>query len=914
MTAILERRGEALSLWARFCEWVTSTENRLYVGWFGVIMIPTLLTAVSVYIIAFVAAPPVDIDGIREPVSGSLLYGNNISAPLCFSFGPKRDDRLNPASSAPGSGWLVTVTPYSAPTEHSMPGKHYKRPVPKDLLECKQKILWLKLICLNRSFGAKATHQRNPGDATLETQFLRAVSCQPAVRYSTRGDLCHGLMMCQRRVKEISEMTMSQSNGTNRKPKEFTNHRRNFVSDYRRMRGTVGSTGVKSMRGHRETELRVTESQRIGKSAVDGELVVPQARVKPVTERGSDESCKAQKNALDGEDSSRQVQTVVKRWVGYEKASRGAKVPRRFAKVTKYAKYKNHVFDKLYQLMLDPTMYDHAYHAIKSNPGMMTPGITPETLSGWSAEEVDRIIKKLRDESFQFARARTKIIPKPSGGERVLKIASPRDKMVQKVMTLILQEIYEPTLSDRSYGHRLDLGPHNALKSIERRYQASRWFIEGDIAQCFDSIDHHNLIGLLRRKIKDERFIRLVWKALRAGVLDEHRVPKGCIIGTPQGSILSPILSNIMLHEFDTYVDGVLVPRYNRGVKRRQTRAYTRAMASSRRHSKTYRASGNPEALVKAKAARKLAQSLPSVDPYDPNFRRLTYIRYADDWLIGFAGPYHEAELIKEACLDRLARMRLTLNLDKTKITKASRGATYLGAVIHVPLNQQRFKAGSRLKSRANLGVRLNAPIRAIIGKFADAGYCDRDGRPKPRMTLYAASKDEIVQIYTAALLSYLNHYSYADNRQRMANSMWSIMRNSCAKVLAAKLKLRTVRQVLKKFGRRLNRGGGSGFMDLRKPIDAFKVRFKLGKRHTRSPLYRSASNVIRLRDARCIDCTSKKHVEMHHVRGLKDLNKRLDLISRVMAARSRKQAPLCRRCHRARHIMLNKLRRRRST
>jgi photosystem II P680 reaction center D1 protein len=77
MTAILERR-EASSLWARFCEWVTSTENRLYVGWFGVIMIPTLLTAVSVYIIAFVAAPPVDIDGIREPVSGSLLFGNNI--------------------------------------------------------------------------------------------------------------------------------------------------------------------------------------------------------------------------------------------------------------------------------------------------------------------------------------------------------------------------------------------------------------------------------------------------------------------------------------------------------------------------------------------------------------------------------------------------------------------------------------------------------------------------------------------------------------------------------------------------------------------------------------------------------------------------------------------------------------------
>jgi photosystem II P680 reaction center D1 protein len=77
MTAVLSNRGTS-SLWARFCEWITSTENRLYIGWFGVLMIPCLLTATSVFIIGFIAAPPVDIDGIREPVSGSLLYGNNI--------------------------------------------------------------------------------------------------------------------------------------------------------------------------------------------------------------------------------------------------------------------------------------------------------------------------------------------------------------------------------------------------------------------------------------------------------------------------------------------------------------------------------------------------------------------------------------------------------------------------------------------------------------------------------------------------------------------------------------------------------------------------------------------------------------------------------------------------------------------
>jgi group II intron reverse transcriptase/maturase len=622
-------------------------------------------------------------------------------------------------------------------------------------------------------------------------------------------------------------MTMVPYNGTNRKPKELEFQRRSLGFGLKGTRGTMGSTDVHRGEGASTKPMH-------NHMTVDGGPVVPEARVMPTTERGPGKPRKSTANASVDEATSQEVSTLVICWSNQEKDYRGVIVPRKFAKITKYARNKESTFDHLYQLMLDPAMYDHAYHAVKSNPGMMSPGVTPETLNSWSAEAVDRIIEKLRNESFQFTTARTKVIPKPSGGKRVLKIASPRDKVVQKVMALILQEIYEPIFSDWSFGFRENRGPHDALRSIERRYTGARWFIEGDIEQRFDSIDHHRLVQLLRKKVKDERFIILIWKALRAGALDEHRVPKDCIIGTPQGSILIPVLSNIMLHEFDAYMTQVLIPKHNRGIRRRVNPIYHRTMESSRRHAARYTMAHHPEDLTLAKAERKLAQSLPSTDPFDLDFRRLTYVRYADDWLIGFVGPRCEARQIKDDCRDRLLDLGLILHNHKTKITRASEGCAYLGARIHVPRNQERFKAGSRLKAKAVLGVRLNAPIKEIIGKFANAGYCDRNGRSKPRFSLYAYSKDEIVATYDKALSSYLNYYGYADNRKPMASAMWTIMRNSCAKLLAAKFKLRSVRQVLRRYGRRLG-GNGPGLMDIRQPIKAFRVAFKLGKRRKRA-------------------------------------------------------------------------------
>jgi len=871
-------------------------------------MIPTLLTATSVFIIAFIAAPPVDIDGIREPVSGSLLYGNNISAPRRSLTGSKRNGTSITVSAAPDLGWRVTLTPETAPTESSMSGKHYGGTASSSLPGCKQTNLWTRLYCLMQAV------MESPA-----AQSLCAVSFQPAVGCDSRGDPSATSMMCAALDSGVSKSTMSGLNGMNGSPKGSTPILKSlsltpsfmeglcFGIGFRRSKRTLGSP----LHLTRRTLLCLANNRGDGGPVVPEELSSARLRTtgdKP-PERGPGKHDESKRDApAKGDPSlSPEAEAIINRWKLREGAYKGVEIPSRFVKVIYRGKYnKNSVFDNLYPLVLSPAMIDIAYGKVKSNPGMMTPGTTPETLSGWGKEHVDSLISKLADESFQFSRARLVEIPKPQGGVRGIKVASPRDKVVQRVIADILEAIYEPAFSKCSFGFRPLLGCHDTLRYVVKHYQSSRWFIEGDISKCFDEIDHNILVGIMRRRIKDEKFIRLIWKALRAGFLDSSKVPQDCLLGTPQGSIVSPILCNIIMNEFDTYIEETLKPQYTRGTSRRQPPAYKSLMAGANLFDKKYQRTKDPADLKGAQIRRAKAQLMPSMDPVDPNFRRLLYVRYADDWLIGFAGPYCEAVEIRELCRDFLSSIKLRLSIEKTLITKGVSGCTFLGARVHVPLNEQRFRKAKRL-SRATLGVRLNAPLDRVIRKLATAGYCTKTGIPTPRMSLYAASKEEIVVNYGAVIRGLLNYYSFADNYPRLASSVFYILRNSACKVLAAKLKLKTVRQVLLKFGFYLNKDGGSPLPNFK----SAKVRGELFKRNpsTRIPLYRKALLTIRLESMECAVCGSTYKVEMHHVRALKDLNKRLDPVSRAMAARNRKQIPLCRVHHMAQHVNLNMVR-----
>jgi len=194
--------------------------------------------------------------------------------------------------------------------------------------------------------------------------------------------------------------------------------------------------------------------------------------------------------------------------------------------------YKIFILDKNFLLL--------AYNKFKSNPGNMTPGVTPETLDGFCLITLDNLITDLKNESFKFKPARRIYIPKNNGKLRPLSIGSPIDKIIQEAIKMILEAIYEPVFLNVSHGFRPNKSCHTALKGIYVNFQQARWMIEGDFKNCFDSIDHNNLMNLIENKILDRQFTKLIHKCIKAGYM-ESRVLKHSLSGVPQGSIISPI-------------------------------------------------------------------------------------------------------------------------------------------------------------------------------------------------------------------------------------------------------------------------------------------------------------------------------------------------------------------------------------
>lgn len=187
-------------------------------------------------------------------------------------------------------------------------------------------------------------------------------------------------------------------------------------------------------------------------------------------------------------------------------------LPKKFTKLVSICERRTIGFkaNDIYTLMFNMEMYEAAYKKLKSNPGNMTPGIDQVTLDGISTEVFKKIILSMKDESFQFKPGRRVNIPKANGKTRPLTVAPPRDKIVQEVMRMILEVIFEPTFSENSHGFRPNKSCHTALRQVKTQFGGASFFIEGDISKCFYSFDHQLLIDLIRERISDERFIRLL--------------------------------------------------------------------------------------------------------------------------------------------------------------------------------------------------------------------------------------------------------------------------------------------------------------------------------------------------------------------------------------------------------------------
>ncbi len=329
--------------------------------------------------------------------------------------------------------------------------------------------------------------------------------------------------------------------------------------------------------------------------------------------------------------------------------------------------------EDVYRQLFNPNLYLVAYGKISANAGAMTPGVTDETADGMSLEKIQRIIGLLREEKYRWSPARRVYIEKKGSTKtRPLGIPTWSDKLVQEVVRLILEAYYEPQFSTRSHGFRPGRGCHSALREIYKTWRGTVWFIEGDIKGCFDNLDHEVLLDILRERIHDGRFLRLIENLLKAGYLEDWRYNR-TLSGSPQGGVVSPILSSIYLDRLDKYVENVLVPQHTRGKRRKDNLEYGRISSAELRA----RRRGQ---LELSQQLRKRLWVIPSKHQSDPDYRRLRYIRYADDFLLGFTGPRSEAEEIKRALGDFLRdELKLELSEEKTLLTHGRTGAKIPG-------------------------------------------------------------------------------------------------------------------------------------------------------------------------------------------------------------------------------------------
>lgn len=480
----------------------------------------------------------------------------------------------------------------------------------------------------------------------------------------------------------------------------------------------------------------------------------------------------------------------------HEHAERSS-VLTRLATIRKLNATREWINNNLYRLMFNQDIYILAYERLKSNPGSMTPGTDGNTFDGFSDGTIQALIEEMRAETYRCRPVKTVYIPKAHGKLRKLGMPNARDKLAQEVVRIILEAIYDspenPFFLDSSHGFRRSRSCHSALREIQQKWSGVTWLIEGDIKSCFDEIDHHILVSIIRKKIKDERFIALIWKFLKAGYQDLDGKRKDSFAGTPQGGIISPILANIYLHELDEFVERLRL-ELEQGKQRRPNPVYRSIAERRQRLARTAR--------TNTKEYRKLGtqlRELPSLDPHDPGFVRLKYVRYADDWVIGLIGSHHLAEQVKERVRSYLqANLRLTLSQEKTKITNArSEEAAFLGYRIRLGRSRRATQkitlstnASRKLFKRRSTGMEvvLKAPIETVVNRLHQKGFCDANGVPVAKQAWGLLDEEQIVNLYSSVNRGILRYYRPSDNWTYLRRLQY-ILKFSMAKTLAMKRK-----------------------------------------------------------------------------------------------------------------------------
>lgn len=577
---------------------------------------------------------------------------------------------------------------------------------------------------------------------------------------------------------------------------------------------------------------------------------------------------------------------------------------------------KEEVFTKLYRYLLRPDIYFVAYKNLYANNGAATKGVNEDTADGFSEAKIDSIIKALADETYQPMPVRRTYIQKKNNRKKLRPLGIPTftDKLVQEVLRMILEAVYEPIFLDVSHGFRPKRSCHTALKQLRREFNGTRWFVEGDIKGCFDNINHAVLVGLLNNKIKDARITKLIYKFLKAGYLENWQYHK-TYSGTPQGGIISPLLANIYLHELDKFVMKLKSEFDTPGVGQ-ITPEYRELHNEIKRLShRLTKVTGEEREMVLAeyKPKRQKLMTIPCTAQTD---KKLKYVRYADDFLIAVKGNREDCQWIKSKLAEFIGdTLKMELSEDKTLITHSSKCARFLGYDVRVRRSGKIKRGGpGHVKMRTlNGGVELLVPLNDKIRQFVftkGVAIQKKDGSmfPVHRKYLVGLTDLEIVSVYNAELRGIRNYYGMASNFCKL-HYLAYLMEYSCLKTLASKHKT-SLSKTIDKF----NDGTGKWGIPYETKLGNKRRYFAnyadcKGKGSATDYIsntaivYGYAVNTLenRLKAKVCELCgtTESDHYEVHHINKLKNL-KGKERWEIAMIAKHRKTLVVCRDCHRS--------------
>ncbi|CAI3236977.1 Retron-type RNA-directed DNA polymerase (EC [Desulfovibrio diazotrophicus] len=585
----------------------------------------------------------------------------------------------------------------------------------------------------------------------------------------------------------------------------------------------------------------------------------------------------------------------------------------------------------LFRLATNPeVLWKQAYANIYSNKGAITKGVDRNTLDGFSEERVNHLIGLLARREYCPKPVRRTYIPKKNGKLRPLGIPTGDDKLVQEVVRILLEQIYEPIFSENSHGFRPGKSCHSALRQVKNVWNGTKWIIEFDIKGFFDNINHNKMIEFLEKKIDDKRIIHIIRQMLKAGYAQDWKY-NATWSGTPQGGVISPILANIYLHELDTFMEDMIC-QFNKGERRKDNPDYKklcRQMIIINRELRELRQKfkeGKPlndarkEILRERREIQKKMRVINSRLHVDSKYRRLRYVRYADDFIIGVIGTRKEAESVMLQVKEYINNvLLLEVSEEKTCIADANDGVRFLGYDIKTYTSTKTTKIawGKGTCNRRTISekMQLHIPSEKMFQYASKNGYGDMAiFRPKSRPALLRRSDVEILMTYNAEMRGLANYYSLAQGYKTALQRVIGLAQWSFFATLSHKHK-----SSIGKVARKMKLSAQSGY-ELKVNINGIPKSYRLFRLKDHEPPKIHNSNVDtpwdttrftmtrselvqRLNANTCEYCgKTGGYMEVHHIKALKDVQGKKQLWQQMMCAMRRKTMVLCVDCHNELH------------